>query len=222
MLLKLRFANGNRLALIPLCLILLSQPFLALPASSRPDGFPTAVVLGRYDLFRDTFWIVYNVTVGDLKNQGWDVSGDLNHVVQANYTYLNYSLKSKVVGVFWPDAAVQVTQGTYDLNMTAFKVLDNGAIGDRVWSFIRSNVSAVLHPPSNFTDPNLGVAFDPSEFTVGNTFVTSTRTYTVNRTETVSGTPWGRNDTYVAVAQFTNATHSYSWASWCDATSASF
>lgn len=205
-----------------MCLILLCQVFLVVPAKLTSDEFPVAVVLGRYDVFLDRHWTVYNETVGQLKSQGFDVTGDVNHVVQANYTYLKYTLESKVVGLSWPNATLQVRQGTYDLNLTVYKIMDNGAIGDRVWSFLKSNLPAVLNPPLTYADPNFGVGFDPSVLKIGNTFAVSTREYTVNRTETLSGTPWGQNDTYVCVAHFTNATHSYSWTSWCDATSGLF
>jgi hypothetical protein len=66
------------------------------------------------------------------------------------------------------------------------------------------------------------VGFDPSEFTVGNTFVSSDRTYNVSRAETLNDTPWGQSDTYVIAAYFANATYSYSWTSWCDAKSGLF
>jgi hypothetical protein len=122
----------------------------------------------------------------------------------------------------WPNATVLVKQGTYDLNLTAYKVLDDGTIGDRVGSFLRSDLPAVLAPLLTYKDPVLGVGFDPSVFTIGNTFVVSTKTYTVDRTETLNDTLWGQNDTYVCVAHLTNATHSYSWTSWCDAASGLF
>jgi hypothetical protein len=202
--------------------MLFCQVFLASSVRSTSNEFPSAVVPWRYDLFQDRHWTVYNETVGQLKDQGFDIAGDVNHVVQANYTFLNYTLKSKVVGLSWPNATLLVTQGTYDLNLTAYEVLDNGAIGDMVGSFLRSDLPAMIPSPSTYADPDLGVGFDPSVFTIGNAFVASTRTYTVNRTETLNDTLWGHNDTYVCVAHLTNATHSYSWTSWCDAASGLF
>jgi hypothetical protein len=202
--------------------MLFCQIFLTSFVESTSNEFPFAVVLWRYNLFEDRHWTVYNETVGQLKDQGFDIAGDANYVVQANYTYLNYTLKSKIVKLSWPNATLLITQGTYDLNLTAYKVLDNGAIGDRAGSFLRSNLPAIISSPLTYTDPNLGVGFDPSVFTIGNTFVASTRTYSVNRTETLNDTLWGHNDTYVCVAHLTNATHSYSWTSWCDAASGLF
>jgi hypothetical protein len=219
---KLLSCCSERAFLILMCLVLFCQVSLASSVKLTSNEFPSAVVLWRYDLFQDTHWTVFNETVGQLKNLGFDIVGDVNHVVQANYTYLNYTLKSKVVRLSWPNATLQVTQGTYDLNLTAYKVMNTGAIGDRAGSFLRSNLPAILIPPSTYKDPDLGVGFDPSVFTIGNTFVASTRTYTVNRTETLNDTLWGKNDTYVCLAHLTNATHSYSWTSWCDAASGLF
>jgi len=195
---------------------------LASSAKSTSGEFPPAVVLWRYDLYRDMRWVVYGETVGQLKDQGFDISGDVNHIVQANYTYLNYTLKSKVVRLSWPNATILVKQGTYDLNLTAYKVMDDGTIGDSVGSFLRSGIPASLTPLLLYEDPDLGVGFNPSVFTIGNTFVASARTYTVNRTETLNDTVWGQKDAYVCVAHLTNATHSYSWTSWCDAASGLF
>lgn len=205
-----------------MCLMVFCQVFLVSSVKSTLNEFPLAVVLWRYNLFQDRHWTVYNETVGQLKDQGFDIAGDVNHVVQANYTYLNYTLKSKVVGLSWPNATLLVKQGTYDLNLTAYKVLDNGAIGDMVGSFLRSNLPALLMSPLTYADPDFGVGFDPSVFIIGNTFVTSTRNYTVNRMETLNDTPWEHNDTYVCAASLANATHSYSWTSWCDASSGLF
>lgn len=202
-----------------MCLILLCQVLLVLPAKSTSDEFPAAVVVGRYDVFQDTHWTAIEETVGQLKDQGFEVTGDLNHLVLANYTYLNYSLRSKVVSVSWPTDILEVTQGTYDLNLTVYQVMTGGSIGQEAWTFSRSNIQSVVNPPSTYTDPNFGVGFDPSVFTIGNNFTASARAFTVNRTETLSGTPWGQNDTFVCEANFANATNSNSWTSWCDATS---
>lgn len=59
-------------------------------------------------------------------------------------------------------------------------------------------------------------------FTIGNTFPTLLMTYTVNRTETLTGTPWGQNETYISIGHFANGTHSYDWTTWCDAESGLF
>lgn len=202
-----------------MCVILLCQVFLVVPAKSTSDEFPAAVVVGRYNVFLDTHWTAIEETVGQLKDEGFEVTGDLNHIVLANYTYLNYSLRSKIVSLSWPTDILEVTQGTYDLNLTVYEVMTGGSIGQEVWTFLRSNISSVINPPSTYTDPNFGVGFDPSVFTIGNNFTASAQMYTVNRTETLSDKPWGQNDTYVCEANFANATNSYSWTSWCDATS---
>jgi hypothetical protein len=192
------------------------------PAKSASGAFPVAVVLWRYDLFQDMHWTVINETVGQLRSQGFDATGDVNQLVQANYTYLKYTLKSKVVGLSWPDVVVRITQGTYDLNLTAYKIASNGAIGELEGVFLRANLPAALSRPLTYGEPDVGVGFDSSAFSIGNTFVASNQTYTVDRKETLNGTLWGQNETYVFVAHLANATHYYSWTSWCDATSGLF
>jgi hypothetical protein len=191
------------------------------PAKSASGVFPVAVVLWKYDVFQDRHWTVFNETVGQLRSQGFDALGDVNQVVQANYTYLKYTLKSKVVGLSWPDVVVQIKQGTYDLNLTAYKIMSNGTIGGLEGTFLRSS-PAGLSRPLTYGDPDFGVGFDPSVFSIGNTFVASNQTYTVDRKETLNGTLWGQNETYVCVARLANVTHDYSWTSWCDATSGLF
>jgi len=219
--LKPLFLCSRHNSLILMCLVLLCHVLLVVPVKSTSDEFPVSVVLGRYDVFNDTHWTVVDETVGQLKDEGFEVTGDVSQLVQANYTYLNYSLKSKVVSVSWPKITLQVTQGTYDLNLTVYQILTSGAIGNEIWTFLRSNLPSVINAPSTYTYPSFGVGFDPSVFTIGNTFAVSAQAYTVSRTETLS-TPWGQNDTYVCTANFANATDSYSWTSWCDATSGLF
>ena len=68
-------------------------------------------------------------------------------------------------------------------------------------------------------DPNLGVGFNPSALSVGNTFSHGLLTYVVDRTEVLPSTPWGQNATCVLYGNFANSTHSYRWTIWCDAQS---
>jgi len=204
-------------------LVFLCQVFFVLPVKSTSNQFPQAIELGRYNLFQDKYWAVHNKTIQQLRNEGYDVPGDANSFVQANYTYLDYTFKSKIVRLSWPNVTLQITEGTHDLNVTVYRTIDDEGISERLGSYLRSNLPLYIHPyPLEVRDPDLGVGFNPSVFTIGNTFPTLLLTYTVNRTEILNGTPWGQNDTYVCEGYFANATHSYKWTTWCDARSGLF
>lgn len=193
------------------------------PARSTSNQFPPAVTLGRYSLFQDKYSTVHNETVQQLRSQGYDVTGDVNQYVQANYTYIKYTLKSKIVRLSWPNASLQITEGTHDLNLTVYRSMDDGTVGVRLGSFLKSNVPSFIHRYSlTVQDADLGVGFDPSLFAIGNMFPSSILTYLVSRTETLNDTSWGQNDTYVCAGYFANATHSYSSTAWCDAASGLF
>jgi len=203
-------------------LVLLCQAFLVLPARSVSEP-PPAIVLGRYTLFSDNFWIVYNKTVQQLQNEGYGVSGNASWLAKANYTHLNYTFKTKIVSLSWPNLATQGIEGSHDLNMTAYRIMDDGSLGERLGSFLRTNQPIYVHPfLVEAEDPDLGVGFDPSSFTIGNSFQTRMLTYTVQRTEILAGTPWGQNNTYVLNGVFVNATLSIDWTTWCDAESGLF
>lgn len=194
-----------------------------LQAISTSNEFPPAVILGRYNLFEDRYWVAYNKTVQQLRNEGYDVPGDANWMLQVNYTRLDYTLKSKIIGLSWPNVTLQLVEGTHDLNVTARRIMENGSIGERIASFLRTDQPSYVHPYLlEVKDPDLGVGFNPSVFTIGNTFPTLLMTYAVDRTETLIGTPWGQNETYVSVGHFANGTHFYDWTTWCDAESGLF
>jgi hypothetical protein len=195
---------------------------MVLPARSVSEP-PSAIVLGRYNYFSDNYWIVYNRTVQQLQNEGYDVSGNASWLANANYTRLNNTFKTKIVSLSWPNLATQGVEGSHDLNVTAYRVLDDGSLGERLGSFLRTNQPIYVHSfLVDAEDPDLGVGFDPSEFTVGNSFQTRLLTYTVQRTEILTGTPWGQNSTYVLYGAFANATLSLDWTTWCDAESGLF
>jgi hypothetical protein len=176
--------------------------------------------VGRYNLFEDKHWIVYNETVQQVRNEGYDVPGEANWTLQVNYTRLDYTLKVKVLKLSWPNVTLQVIEGTHDLNVTARRIMENGSIGEKLASFSRTNRPLYVHPYLlEVKDPDLGVAINPSAFTIGNTFPTALLMYTVNRTETLTGTPWEQNETYVMKAYFANETHRFDWTVWCDAQS---
>ena len=121
----------------------------------------------------------------------------------------------------WPNVTVESIEGRHDLNVTAFRINDNGTIGERVGSFTR-----VDQPPRMRTwesqDPHLGVMFNPSIFTVGYNFTYEDEIvfqYGVNRTELLNETKWGPTPTYVLYGYFENASHLLRNTVWCDATS---
>jgi hypothetical protein len=98
--------------------------------------------------------------------------------------------------------------------------MSDGSIGEKLASFLRTSRPPYVHPyPLEVHDPEFGVGFNPSVFTIGNTFASVLLTFTVDRTETLSGTPWGRNLTYVSIGHFSNTTDSYDWTVWNDAQS---
>lgn len=191
-----------------------------LPVESISNQVPEVIEVGRYNLFEDEYWIVFNKTVQQVRNEGYDVPGEANWMVRVNYTRLDYTLRSKILKVSWPNVTLQLIEGAHDLNVTAHRIMEDGSIGEKVASFTNANRPPYVHPYLlEVKDPDLGVAINPSAFTIGNTFPTVLLTYTVNRTETIAGTPWGQNETYVMKAYFRNETHLFDWTVWCDARS---
>lgn len=204
-------------------LVLLVQTLAALPVESSSDQFPSAVTLGRYNLFEDKYWIVYNKTAQQLRSEGYEVAGESDSLLMVNYSRIGYTLKSKVVKLSWPNVTLQLIEGAHDLNVTAHRIMGDGSIGEKLASFLRTSRPPYVHPyPLEVNDPDLGVGFNPSVLTVGNTFPTKLLTYTVSRTQILSGTPWGQNQTYVLRGYFANTTHSYDWTVWNDAQSGLF
>ena len=199
-------------------LIFLSQVFLILPVESTPGEFPPAAVVGQYILQEDRYWIAYNKTVQQLRDQGYDVLGDPDWPLQVNYTRLNFTLKCTILRLSWPNVTSQNIEGEYDLNVTAHRIMEDGSIGEKLASFVRVN-----QPPHMRTweswDPNLGPMFNPSVFVIGNNFSINNFEYNVNRTEILTNTPWGQNETYILYGYFANTSHYYKTTVWCDAES---
>ena len=202
-------------------LVLSWQVLLTLPVRSA-SGPPPAIVLGRYNTYRDNFWVVYNKTVQQLQDEGYAVSGNESWLASVNYTYLGYTFRSKIVSLSWPNLATQPVEESHDLNVTAYRILDDGSIGERLGSFLSTKPAYVRPIFVGAVDPDLGVGFNPSVFTIGNSFQSWLLTYTVQRTEVLTGTLWGQNSTYVLQGVFANATFSIDWTTWCDAESGLF
>jgi hypothetical protein len=102
-------------------------------------------------------------------------------------------------------------------------MMEDGSIGEKLETFLRMNVPTYLHPyPLEVKDPNLGVGFNPEALVIGNTFAATLLNFTVNRTEILTGTSWGQNNTYVSLGYSANATHSYDWTTWSDSASGLF
>lgn len=185
--------------------------------------FPKAAELGRYVLQDDKYWIVYNKTVQQLRDEGYDVPGDPNWLLQVNYTRLNYTLKCTIVALSWPNVTSQNIEGKYDLNVTAYRIMEDGSIGEKQGSFLKENQPARMGHLWKCHDPGFGLGFNPSALVIGNHFSIGTAgvdlEYSINRTETLTGTPWGHNETYVLYGYFANATHRYDWTIWCDSES---
>jgi len=212
--------NGRLVLLISL--IFLAQAILVSPVRSIGQ-FPPAAVVGRYILQADKYWIAYNKTVEQLRNEGYDVPGDSSWPLQVNYTRLNYTFKCKIVELSWPNVTSQNFEGGYDLNVTAHRIMDDGSIGEKLASFLRPNQPARLGFLWKCHDPGFGVGFNPSAFTIGNEFSTTwpplNIEYSVDRTEILTDTPWGQSETYVLNGRFENASHCYKNTGWCDAES---
>ena len=145
----------SRKLLLLIFLVFLGQVLLVLPIKLSFGQPPSAATVGRYVVSEDKHWIVYNKTVQEVKNEGYNVSGDLGSVLQVNYTRLGYTFRSAIVKLSWPNVTVESVEGRYDLNVTAFRINDNGTIGERAGSFLRVN-----QPPRMRTwdsqDPHLG------------------------------------------------------------------
>lgn len=199
-------------------LIFFSQIFFVLSTKSNPEHFPPAAVVGRYVLQEDRYWIAYNKTVQQLRDEGYDVPGDPDWPLQVNYTRLNFTLKCTILRLSWPNVTSQNIEGEYGLNVTAYRIMEDGSIGEKLASFVRVN-----QPPHMRTweswDPNLGPMFNPSVFVIGNNFSINDFEYNVNRTEILTNTPWGQNETYVLCGYFSNTSHCWKTIVWCDAES---
>jgi signal peptidase I len=193
-------------------------------SSLRDFEATTARVLGRYILQRSRFSLVRNQTVQELRSEGFDVQGDPDWLLQVNYTRsADYALKGTIVAVSWPEVTLQNTEGSYDLTVTARRINADETIGDEVGSFSRLDQPPQLGLKYECHEPGFGVGFNPSAFGLGNRFTTqisgSALEYSVNRTETLTTTAWGANETYVLYGLFANATHRHDWMVWCDAES---
>jgi len=209
----------SRKLVLFISLIFFSQVFFVLPIKSNPDQIPPAAVVGRYVLSEDRYWIAYNKTVQQLRDEGYDVQGDPDWLLQVNYTRLDYTFKFKIVKLFWPNITVEIMEGEHVLNVTAHRIMEDGSIGEKIASFEREPPHFPYIHTWESQDPNLGVGFNPSVFFVGNTFSGKLLEYSVNRTEILTDTPWGQNETYVLYGYFANTSHCYKNIVWCDAES---
>jgi hypothetical protein len=191
-------------------LVALNQIILVIPAKSSPDQPPPSAGVGRYVLYEDNFWIVYNKTVGQLRSEGYDVQGDSDLLLEVHYEYLEYTFKCKILELSFPGVTLENVQGKHILRVVAY------GNGTEYASFER-DIQPYSHTWQS-QNPDLGVMFNPSAFVIGNTFPTNLLEYRVDSTEPLN-TPWGQNETYVLRGSFSNATHSFRNAVWCDAIS---
>lgn len=189
--------------------------FLAAPAGVASDQVPSAAALGRYAVYNDKFWMIQNKTVQQLSSEGYNVEGAPDQSVQVNYTRLNYTFKSKIVKITWPNVTVEVTEGQHDLNVTVHKILQDGTLGERVGSFLRGNQPSRAGRTFQTWDPAFGPGFNPSALWNGNTF-TSWLDYHVTGPETLYNTQWGQNQTSLLTGEKVNSTHSFRNRVWCD------
>jgi hypothetical protein len=218
----MRDAMRRELAVL-VSLIMLLPILSILPARSVSGEFPQAAVLGRYIFSQDNCWFAYNKTVQQLRTEGYDITGDANWLLQVNYSRSGYTFKSKIIGLSWPNVTTVNLEGKYDLNTTAYRILDYGTLGERLLSVVRPDQPARMGLVWSCHDPGFGVGFDPSVFSIGNSFYIGTGgadiEFSVNRTEVLEGTAWGRNQTYVLHGYLENSTHYFSEFFWCDASS---
>ena len=178
--------------------------------------------IGRYSLFESNFTMSYNRTVQQLKDSGIDVQGDPTWLLHVNCTYLDYTAKITVIDIDWPDTTTRFLEGEHNTNLTGYRIMENGSIGDRVFSHLQMNQSARLGNTWTGNDPSFGVGFNPSALVIGNRFkpdADGILEYTVNRSEILTNTPWGENQTYVVDGYFANETHRFQFTLWCDAES---
>jgi len=181
--------------------------------------------LGRYVIWEAKHWFTMNGTVKSLRDSGYDVSGDPDWLVNVNYTYLDFSFKNTIVDLSWPYVTSRNTEGEYDLNVTAYRIMEDGSIGERLLSTVRADQPARVTNTWTCHDPGFGSGFNPTAFVVGNSFETTSEDeplrihYVINRTEVLSDTPWGQNSTYVLEGYAANETQTTRFTCWCDAES---
>lgn len=210
----------NWISKLVIVLLLFNGVFSLVPVKSSAEDCPAAVVMGRYILQESKVWFVYNKTVQQLRNEEYDVEGDPDWLLQVNYTRSpNYTLKCTIAKLSWPNVTLQNIEGKYDLNVTAHRIMEDGSIGEKLGSFIKTNIPAHMGNRWESWNPYFGVAVNPSEFVIGNSFTLRHFDYTVNRTEILADTPWGQNLTYVLYGTNVNETHSFRTTLWCDGNS---
>lgn len=180
---------------------------------------------GRYVIWECKHWFTVNRTVRALRDSGYVIAGDPDWLLNVNYTYLNFSLKSTTVDLSRPYVTTRNTEGGYDLNATANRIMEDGSIGERLLSTVRANQPARVTKTWSCHDPGFGIGFNPTAFVMGNNFETASEDeplrirFVVNRTEVLSDTPWGQNSTYVLEGYAANETQTTSFTCWCDAES---
>jgi hypothetical protein len=204
-------------ASIILFLLIVSIVFVS-PIQFASGETSSIAVLGRYTLYDSNFTMVFNWTVKALRDIGFDISGDASWPISVNYTFLCYTYKYKIVQLSLPEVMIQLTEGKHDWNVTAFRIMDNGTIGERLGSFLRHDQPARVKFWES-QHPAFGIGFDPDVLALGNSFVIDGVTYTVNRTETLKDTIWGENETRVLHGYQNNETYIYEHWAWCDAKS---
>jgi len=190
--------------------------FMVSPARLTSTQVPSAAGLGRYVLWADNYWMVVNKTIQQLSQEGYDITGAPDKLLHVNYTRLDYSFKSKIVKINWPNVTVELTEREYDLNVTAYDILVDGTIGEKVGSFLRENQPSRTGRTYDTWAPSFGPGFDPTVLWNGNTF-TVWLEYHVTGPEIFYNTPWGQNETFVLVGESINSTHSFRGRVWCDA-----
>ncbi len=152
-----------------------------------------------FNFYEDAYWVAYNATVQQINNSqlwglGYQIAGDPNWLIQANFTRTAYSFKSQIISVVGSDIILQNTEGKYDLNFTAFRIIDNGSLGEKLASFFIPDQPAFKQPSeTRHAATDMGVGINPSILSVGNVWQDVGKvTYRVDRKETLTGTVWVR------------------------------
>jgi hypothetical protein len=180
---------------------------------------PPLATVGRYVLSEDNYWRTENMTLQQLRDQGYDVQGDPEWLLKVNYTRLDYTFACMIVKLSLSSITAKTIEGAYNLEVTTYRIMEDGSIGEKLASFMRANQPPRMGNRWESEGPNLGPLFDPSVFIVGNTFSDRLLEYSVERTEILTDTPWGQNQTYVLNGHFANTSHSFINTVWCDAES---
>ncbi len=181
---------------------------------ANPQNRPTEAVAGKYNIYKDDYWILYRKTVEEIKDEGFTIPDKYSSDTElfVNYTRLNYSLKIKILSLSNSNINVENTEMKHDRQIKIYENND-GIPGDLIASFELEDVQENKWEWGS-DDPHYGILLNPSLLKIGNKFDLEILEFTVVRKELLN-TPLGEFNTYV-LEGIQTLPYSIRWIIWCD------